>query len=183
MYIPSSGTQAANTRQNVVLYLSSTKGEEAPIYDFQGREIVYAPQFDNSGRYAWKNEVPDWLLNWAIEAQQAEDNSRWSLFGFSRGACWGAAMASDVRLRFHRVVLVAPYVLPRWGEQQTRKLCARLPQYGNNLYIAFGSRDPWPPCTVIEFLQRTSRSEVFEGLNHEESLGACVQALWSGLCF
>ena len=181
VYIPSA-TPAANTRRKVVLYLSSTTCEEAPIYDFQGSEVVCAPQFENSGRAAWRNEVPDWLVNWAIEAQAA-DNSRWSLFGFSRGACWGAAIAADVRLHFHRVALVAPYILPRWSEEQTSQLCVRLRQKGNNLCIAFGSRDHWQPCSVVQLIQEACASLVFEGLDHQESLRAGVQALWHGLFF
>ena len=179
VYIPS-GIRA-DTR--VVLYLPSTHCEEAPISDFQGSEIVYAPQFTNHGRHPWKNAVADWLLNWVAEAQVDDPSRRWSLFGFSRGAAWGAILALDVRLTFHRVLLVAPYVLPSCSDHDRHKLTVKLPKYGHDLCIVFGTADPWQPCILIKTIQQTCRNMIFEGLGHEASMAKGVQELWTGLVF
>lgn len=187
MYIPSGIGAPTNTRC-AVLYLASTTGEEAPIQNFQGREIVYAPQFTNHGRYAWKNGVPDWLVNWVAETQVNDASCRWSLFGFSRGAAWGALLAADVQLRFHRVLLVAPYVLPSCSPDDRHKLTARLPMYERNLLIAFGSADSTKleVISLIQEIQQTSgRTAVceFEGLGHKASLARAVQEFWRGLFY
>jgi len=181
VYIPDGIRTSADDR--VVLYLPSTRCEEAPISAFQG-EIVYAPQFTNTGRrgHAWKNAVADWLGNWVAEAQ-AYHPAQWSLFGFSRGAAWGSILAIDVRLAFHRVLLVAPYVLPSCSEQEKDTLTKRLPQYGTNLCIVFGTADPWPVDPLIQRIQDTCRSINFPDLGHEASMTKGVQELWRGLVF
>ena len=183
MYIPSGIDAPMIDTRRAVLYLASTKGEEAPIQNFQGSEIVYAPQFTSHGRHPWKNGVPDWLVNWVAETQANDVSCRWSLFGFSRGAAWGGLLAADVRLRFHRVLLVAPYVLPSCSADDRLQLKARLPMYERNLLIVFGSADPWQPCSLIQEIKQTSGSRVFEGLGHEASLAKAVQELWLGLFF
>ena len=143
------------------------------------------PQFTNHGRKPWKNDVPDWLLNWVAAAQRNDVKCTWSLFCFSRGAAWGAILAADVRLNFHRVLLAAPYVLPSYnhGPGHRMRLTERLPLYGHNLCIAFGTEDPWKPCSLIEGVQQTCIHKVFQGLGHEATLAKCVQEFWSGLLF
>ena len=190
VYIPSA-YPLSHTRR-AVLYLAGTTCEEAPIRAFHGSEIVYAPQFTNHGRYPWKNGVPDWLLNWVAEAQVDDASCRWSLFGFSRGAAWGAILAADVRLTFHRVLLVAPYVLPSCSDSDRHKLTVNLPMYRrgaggpgfrDDLCIASGSEDPWPPCVFfLPTIQQTCRSIVFEGVGHPASLAKGVE-LWNNLLF
>ena len=171
--------------RHVVLYLASTIGEEAPIENFTGNEIVYVPQFTNHGRKPWKNDVPAWLPNWVAAAQKNDAENTWSLFGFSRGAAWGAILAADVRLNFHRVALVAPYVLPSYNHDpgHRKKLTDRLPLYRHNLCIAFGTEDTWKPCSLIEGVKRTCSHTVFQGLGHKASLAKGVQELWTGLLF
>ena len=183
-YIPVNTRTTLNNRTTwAVLYLHSTQGEQPPVRAFQGSEIVYAPQFKSYGRSPWKNNVPDWLLNWVAEAQADDASCQWSLFGFSRGAAWGAILAADVNVRFHRVLLVAPYVLPCLSNSDRQKLEMRLPMYKHNLYITFGSTDPWKPCTLIQTIQQNCHNMVFEGLGHEESLAKAAQKLWRGLVF
>ena len=183
MYFPRD--RRPDQTRHVVLYLASTKGEEAPIENFTGKEIVYAPQFTNHGRKPWKNDVPDWLLNWVAAAQRNDAKCTWSLFCFSRGAAWGAILAADVRLNFHRVLLAAPYVLPSYNHDpgHRMRLTERLPLYGHNLCIAFGTEDPWKPCSLIEDVQRTCIHQVFQGLGHEATLAKCVQEFWNELLF
>jgi hypothetical protein len=183
MYIPFAARAETTQNRRVVLYLSSTVCEDAPISDFHGTEIVYAPKFINCGRKPWKNAVPDWLLNWVAEAQVDDPSCRWSLFGFSRGAAWGTILADDVRLTFHRVLLVAPYVLPSCSDVDRHKLTVKLPMYGGDLCIAFGSADPWKACSLFQAIQQTCRSKVFEGIGHQTSLAKAVQELWEGLIF
>ena len=181
LYIPSGGI---DTKKKIaVLYLGSTVGEEAPLRNFQGSETVIAPQFTNHGRYPWKNGVPDWLVKWVSEIQVKDASCQWSLFGFSRGAAWGALLAADARLQFHRVLLVAPYVLPSRSHEDECKLKARLPMYKGNLLIAFGSADPWPPFSLIQEIIKTSRHRVFDGAGHEASLAKAVQECWPGLFY
>lgn len=180
MHIPIG--RGADTKR-VVLYLASTQGEEAPTSAFEGSEIVYAPQVTNHGRKPWKNDVPDWLLNWVAQAQVNDVSCQWCLCGVSRGAAWGAILAADVRLTFRRCLLVAPYVLPSCSDRCRGMLTVRLPTYKKNLCIAFGSADPWQPCNVFQQIQQSCRSRVFEGLGHDESIRQGVQDLWKGLMF
>ena len=110
VYIP----RALPKTKHAVLYLPDATGEQAPINAFRGNEIVCAPQFtnyDGNGK-AWRNVVPDWLPKWVAEAQGRGVRCRWGIFGNNRGGAWGAILAADGRLTFHRVLLVAPYILP-----------------------------------------------------------------------
>ena len=159
----------------VVLYLASTADEKAPIMAFTGNEIVYVPQFTNYGR-PWRNPFPEWLAEW-VENRQADDASlTWSLFGFSRGAAWGAILAA--RVRFHRVVLVAPYVLPSRGDHEA--IYKNLAKYNGNLYITVGSEDYWKKWTtgMIEATKGTCPHMELEGVGHEGSLRPSVHHLW-----
>ena len=129
--------------------------------------------------------APGWLLDWLAAEQDDEQISRWAFCGFSRGAAWGAILAADVRLNFHRVLLAAPYVLPSYnhGPGHRMRLTERLPLYGHNLCIAFGTEDPWKPCSLIEGVQRTCIHKVFQGLGHEATLAKRVQECWNELLF
>ena len=44
------------------------------------------------------------------EAQNGKPRIKWTLYGGSRGGVWGAILAADARLKWSRVLLVAPYV-------------------------------------------------------------------------
>jgi len=92
-------------------------------------------------------------------------------------------LAAELRLNFLRDHLVAPYVLPSCSDDDRRKLTVKLPMYGGDLYIAFGSADPWKACSSIQAIQQTCRSKVFEGIGHKTSLAKGVQELWQGLIF
>ena len=132
----------------------------------------------------WKNAIPDWLVPWIAETQANDVSCRWSLFAFSRGAAWGAIVAADVRLTFHRVLLVALYVLPSMDcEREKRKLIVMLSQGEHRFCIAFGSADHWKSDISIQAIQRTCRNITFEGLGHAASLSKAVEVLWEGLFF
>ena len=181
-YIP---VKTPTTPPRAVLYLHGTGGEQPPVRAFQGSEIVYAPQFTNHGKKKWTNDVPDWLLKWVAKAQVDDASCQWCLFGFSRGAAWGAILAADVNVTFHRVLLVAPYVLPSLSTNDRQKLETRLPKYKHNLYIAVGSKDVWKPYTIalleaihIDPNDPLIQTIVFEGVDHWESLEKAAQKLW-----
>jgi len=170
--------------QQVVLYLASTDKVEPPVSDFTGSEIVYVPEFVSHGRAPWRNGVPDWLIDW-IKEKQAEDISQWSLVGFSRGAAWGAIVAADARLAFHRVLLVAPYILPRSTHEPgfMERLEKILRKYNKRLRIVFGSEDTWRPCELVQRIQDTSGciSDSYIGLGHTESFYEASRTLWCAL--
>ena len=94
---------------------------------------------------------------------------QWSIFGFSRGAAWSTKLAADPTLKFHRVLLVAPYVLPSLSESDKGQIAMRLPLYKEDLMTCFGSRDHWPPSELIQQIQKTCCNKVFEGMGHEAS--------------
>ena len=172
--------------QHVVLYLASADKVEPSVSDFTGSEIVYVPEFASygPGRQHFKNEVPGWLIDWIMQ-KQAEDTSRWSLVGFSRGAAWGAIVAVDARLTFHRVLLVGPYILPQSKREQgfIERLVTTLPKYNHKLCIVFGSADPWQPCDLVRRIQDTSGclSYLYPGLGQKESFSAASRRLWRRL--
>ena len=79
MFIPLRiGASVADTQQ-VVLYLASTDGDEPSVSDFQGSEIVYVPRFVNHGAKPWKNDIPDWLIDWIMQPQADDASSQWPL--------------------------------------------------------------------------------------------------------
>ena len=170
--------------QHVVLYLASADKVEPSVSDFTGSEIVYVPEFVSYGPQPFKNEVPGWLIDWIMQ-KQAGDTSRWSLVGFSRGAAWGAIVAADARLTFHRVLLVGPYILPQSKREQgfIERLVTTLPKYNHKLCIVFGSADPWQPCDLVRRIQDTSGclSYLYPGLGQKESFSAASRRLWRRL--
>ena len=79
-------------------------------------------------------------------------------------------LAAEVALTFHRIILVAPYVLPCCSDVVRGKMITRLPMYGHNLVFAYGENDPWPPCNFIQEIRLQCHSIVFSGVGHEASL-------------
>ena len=166
-----------------VLYLSSTLGEGPPITRFHGIETVYFLQYTNTGRAPWKNDVPLGLLAWVADAQREDTSCRWCVYGESRGAAWAAILAADVKLVWSRVLLVAPYVLPKRCPQD---LSVRLPGYGKTVCVAVGEQDTWRPYTD-RFLddcaiRGTCCIQVFPYLGHDESLRRGKE-MWPELLF
>ena len=148
---------------------------------FHGSEVVLVPPITNDGSQPWRDGVPEWLSSWVVRAQAESVACRWSLCGLSRGAAWGLTLAADEKLHFHRVLLVAPYVLPSCSERFVGMVLQRCLLYGNNLCIVFGSREEWQPCDVIRTIQRSCLSCTLDGLRHLPSLRQGPQRLWSGL--
>ena len=108
---------AADSLQ-AMLYLPSTYGERPSIPShWRGRVIVYALRCENTGAKPWRNDIPPKLREWVVEAQLENPRIQWSLYGGSRGGAWAAILAADASLVWSRVLLVAPYVVPRRSAQ------------------------------------------------------------------
>ena len=114
---------------------------------------------------------PDKLREGVEEAQFGCPWIQWYLYGGSRGGAWAAILAADESLKWSRVILVAPYVVPRRSAQP---LAGGLQRLGERLHVAVGAEDEWPAATQ-SFVQDcairdTCVIEVFSGLGHEASL-------------
>ena len=96
---------------------------------------------------------------------------QWFLYGGSRGGAWAAIRAADASLVWSRVLLVAPYVVPR---RSAGELSDRLPRFGKRLQVAVGEADEWLSATnsFVEYcaIASTSTIHVFSGLAHAASL-------------
>ena len=65
---------------------------------------------------------------------------QWSLYGGSRGGAWAAILAADASLVWSRVVLVAPYAVPR---RDAQPLAGGLQKLGARLHVVVGEADEW----------------------------------------
>jgi pimeloyl-ACP methyl ester carboxylesterase len=181
----------------VVLYLPSTKLEEPCVNDFLGGEMVYVPQVKNSGT-PWKNDFPNWLPGWVARMQHCRPRVVWSVFGFSRGAAWAAEIATEPGLKFHSVVLVAPYVLPRHsaplGSPKTQvqtRLETMLPEYKHQLLIVFGENDEhgtwerplynYASTQLMRHIRPHCCDVVIPRANHDGSLRLAAKEYWPPL--
>ena len=178
IYFPSSSSGSRSNCNVKVLYLPSTCGEEPPVDKFSGREIVYVPIHPNSGKVAWKNPVPPWLVEWVADAMAANKECKWSICGFSRGAAWAALLAA--KFRFERVLLIAPYVWPCLSPEDRGQMRLELPKYGQTLAIVFGSLDYYQACDLFEAIRSVCVRIDFEGVDHEGSKKKAL-VYWQGL--
>ena len=101
-----------------MLYLPSTYGERPSIPShWRGKVIVYALRCPKAQGTLWKNDIPDKLREWVEEAQLGCPWIQWYLYGGSRGGALAAILAADESLKWSRVILVVPYVVPRRSAQ------------------------------------------------------------------
>ena len=161
-----------------VLYLPTTFCESPPIAKFGGRMVVYAPKFTNQSKKPNRNPMPPWVRDWIATKQNGQQ--RWSLFGCSRGAAWGAQLASISTLKFVQVFLVAPYTFAWAEEKQNDDMVKGLKKYGQNLTIAFGSKEYLAKSTWTNDVFDNCHGVTWEGLTHEESIKRAVDE-WGGL--
>ena len=118
-----------------------------------------------------RNDIPPKLREWVVEAQLENPRIQWSLYGGSRGGAWAAILAADASLVWSRVLLVAPYVVPR---RDAQPLAGGLQRLGERLHVAVGEADAWLPDTK-RFVRHcaiggTCDIQVLSGLSHEASL-------------
>ena len=96
---------------------------------------------------------------------------QWFLYGGSRGGAWAAILAADASLVWSRVLLVAPYVVPR---RDAQPMAGGLQRLGKRLHIRVGEADEWLTATdrFVEdcAISGTCDFKVFSGLAHEASL-------------
>ena len=116
-----------------------------------------------------------------VQAQLENPGIQWSLYGGSRGGAWAAILAADASLVWSRVILVAPYVVPR---RDAQPLAGGLQRLGKTLHVAVGEADAWLPA-INRFVQYcaiggTCVIQVFSGLAHEASLRE-GEELWNRL--
>ena len=121
---------------HAVVYLPATgeagSGIPLDMGKFTGREIVFSPIVYNTSKCPWKNEVPEWIEGWILTMmQRLNTDAKWSLVGFSRGAAWGLKLSSRIE-EFKLVLLVAPYLLPRWSDEEKAQIENRLSQMHRN---------------------------------------------------
>ena len=180
VYMPRN-TTVESTARWAVLYLCSTTSEAPPMDRFHADTTIYAPQVTNKHKKPWKTPIPKWLIDFIANEQRNDGDCRWSLFGFSLGAAWGALLAAE--FVFAYVVLVAPFLV---NEGDSRKLMQKLPAYSDQLIIVVGSEDAWSADRSKEtfyFRQVVERScpkcQCFDidGIGHEGSLDHAVQKL------
>ena len=171
----------------VVLYVSSTHNEAAPIDDFHGSETVYAPKFKNHGSTgAFKNKIPPWLCDWIAKKQL--QGQRWFLFGCSRGAAWGAQVAVHPALHFEQVCLIAPYTPSDIKKQdpsgiKKKDLLEKLKEYKKKLTIVYGSDDHWlktDPDELMSELAADCNFIMLPGKDHDASMKE-ARAKWLSL--
>ena len=165
-----------------ILYLPSCNGERPSIPShWRGNVIVYALRCENIGAKPWRNDIPPKLREWVARAQLEHPGIQWSLYGGSRGGAWAAILAADASLQWSRVLLVAPYVVPR---RDAQPMAAGLQRLGEILHIRVGEADEWLTATnwFVEdcAISGTCDFQFFSGLAHEASLRE-GEVLWKRL--
>ena len=86
-------------------------------------------------------------------------------------------VASDHRLSFQRVLLMAPYFLPclyDWEKQLIRASLVR-----ENVMMVFAGADDWPPCDVLRTIDL--KKETMPGIEHDDLESVFMQARWTCL--
>ena len=167
---------------DALLYLPSASCERPSIKDFQGRAIIYALRYENAGGgKPWRKDIPPQLREWVAQSQCDNPEIRWYLYGGSRGGAWAAILAADVSLVWSRVLLVAPYVVPR---RDAQPMAGGLQSLGKRLHVRVGEADEWLTATnrFVEdcAISGTCDIQVFSGLAHEASLRE-GEELWKRL--
>ena len=177
-------------KEKVVVYLPGTileppnnqpnNSKQVPRW-WTGEEMVFAPEIEGQGGTPWRNEMPTWIPEWVHFLQsQAPKETQWSLMGFSRGASWGVSLLSQPDVTFHKVLLVAPYMLPRWSEAHKAQILRALGASGLRARLVCGERDHWR-ADCLRLLDEVSKScDVRCALqcDHDESLNFVYSQGW-----
>ena len=177
-------------KEKVVVYLPGTileppnnqpnNSKQVPRW-WTGEEMVFAPEIEGQGGTPWRNEMPTWIPEWVHFLQsQAPKETQWSLMGFSRGASWGVSLLSQPDVTFHKVLLVAPYMLPRWSEAHKAQILRALGASGLRARLVWGERDHWR-ADCLRLLHEVSRScdvRCAQQCDHEQSLNFVYSQGW-----
>ncbi len=159
------------TVDTVVFYIPSTFRSLPPCQHlFQGHEALIFPSIESQNGTPWKNACPPWIAEMIAHCQQTYTwVATWSLFGFSRGACWGLQIAADPRLKWSKVLLVSPYILPSWYDHTRRCIANGIHQLSKRVLMVWGDLEPpsWLPCAFLRELRETARWLMIQGLGHE----------------
>ena len=179
--------------EKVVVYLPSTKLEppnnhpnnpkQVPHW-WTGEATVFVPEIEAQGATPkWRNEMPTWIPEWVHFLQsQAPKETQWSLMGFSRGASWGASLLSlsQPDVTFHKVLLVAPYMQPRWSDAHQAQILRALGASGLRARLVWGERDHWR-ADCLRLLDEVSKScdvRWAQQCDHEQSLNFVYSQGW-----
>ena len=179
---------AAHVVDTAVIYLPSTAeaGPAQPLDSstFEGSEIVFSPIVSNTGKHPWKNDVPEWIEPWMECLMETYSLEAWNLMGFSRGAAWGLDIRSRIK-NFKHVLLVGPYFLPRWTDEDKKLIATRFVEdqksSRNALMCAYGDRDPWKPDTSLKEFIDQFRTAIFQDCGHDESKQRAIDTFWGFL--
>ena len=178
-------TMSTGMTEKVVVYLPSTKLEppnnhpnnpkQVPHW-WTGEATVFVPEIEAQGATPkWRNEMPTWIPEWVRFCRScAPMETQWSLMGFSRGASWGLSLLSQPDVTFHKVLLVAPYMLPRWEELELHRaqILSALRVSGPRARLVWGARDEWLGDCLMLIRQASNLCDVQCAwqCNHDESL-------------
>ncbi len=155
----------------VVFYLPSTCLEEPGGLPQIGDAVIVAPVIEPQGGTPYKKACPPWIAELIQTYQRTYIHAvsvKWSLMGFSRGACWGMEIAADTSLRFNMVLLAAPYYLGSWDAFKRQSINNGLSAQGKSIMLIYGEKDAWQPCRKLMELDGSCNMHEIPGVGHDD---------------